>query len=148
MRFALRMLSGLLLLSLGALAGAIGAGIKGYRALTLEEVAARVEVRPSSPQHFAATFQVPGRTEMTYEIAGDEIYVDAHILKWTPLANVLGLHTACPGATTTSRRSDPRSGRCIRWLRRSQWTSSGFAGATRFCHRCSTPSTALAPSSR
>jgi len=93
LRFALRTLVGLLLLSLGALAGAIGVGIKGYRALTREEVAARVEVRPSSAQHFVATFHVPGRTEMTYEIAGDEIYVDAHILKWTPLANVLGLHT-------------------------------------------------------
>jgi hypothetical protein len=27
-------------------------------------------------------------------IAGDELYVDAHILKWKPVANVLGLHTA------------------------------------------------------
>ncbi len=27
-------------------------------------------------------------------LAGDELYVDAQILKWTPLANLLGLHTA------------------------------------------------------
>ena len=27
-------------------------------------------------------------------IAGDELYVDAHILKWKPLANFLGLHTS------------------------------------------------------
>jgi hypothetical protein len=31
---------------------------------------------------------------MTFELAGDQIYVDAHILKWTPMANMLGLHTA------------------------------------------------------
>jgi hypothetical protein len=31
---------------------------------------------------------------MTYELAGDGIYVDAHVLKWKPMANVLGLHTA------------------------------------------------------
>jgi hypothetical protein len=31
---------------------------------------------------------------VTYAIAGDEIYVDAHILKWSPHANWLGLHTA------------------------------------------------------
>ena len=27
-------------------------------------------------------------------MAGDQIYVDAHILKWTPAANLIGLHTA------------------------------------------------------
>src|SRR5437870_474343 len=94
LRFALRTLVGLLLLSLGALAGAIGVGMSGYRALTREEVAARIVVRPVGPQHFAATFIVSDRPEMTYELAGDGIYVDAHILKWKPMANVLGLHTA------------------------------------------------------
>ena len=34
-----------------------------------------------------------GRVE-TYDLAGDDIYVDAHIVKWTPLANMLGLHTS------------------------------------------------------
>ena len=33
-----------------------------------------------------------GRVQ-TYALAGDDIYVDAHIVKWTPLANQLGLHT-------------------------------------------------------
>ena len=94
LRFALRTLAGLLLLSLGALAGAIGVGMSGYRALTREEVAARIVVRPAGPQRFAATFIVSDRPEMTYELAGDGIYVDAHILKWKPMANVLGLHTA------------------------------------------------------
>ena len=36
----------------------------------------------------------PDRPEMTFTLAGDQIYVDAYILKWTPMANVLGLHTA------------------------------------------------------
>jgi hypothetical protein len=94
LRFALRTVAGLLLLSLGALAGAIGVGLSGYRALTREEVAARIVVRPVGPRRFAATFFVSDRPEMTYELAGDEIYVDAHILKWKPMANVLGLHTA------------------------------------------------------
>ena len=94
MRFALRTVFGLLLLSLGALAGGIGVGMRGYRALTREDVAARVAVRPLGAQRFEATFRVPDRPEMTFELAGDQIYVDAHILKWTPMANVLGLHTA------------------------------------------------------
>ena len=94
LRFALRTLAGLLLLSLGGLAGAIGVGMSGYRALTREDVAARIVVRAVGPQRFAATFLVPDRPEMTYELGGDAIYVDAHILKWKPMANVLGLHTA------------------------------------------------------
>lgn len=95
LRFVLRTLLGLLLLSLGALAGVIGIGMHGYRALTREEVAARVVVQPLGPQRFSATFHIPDRPEsIYYELAGDAIYVDAHILKWKPIVNVLGLHTA------------------------------------------------------
>ncbi len=69
--------------------------MQGYRALTREEVAARLVVRPLGPQRFSATFQIPGRPEaIYYELAGDAIYVDAHILKWKPVVNVLGLHMA------------------------------------------------------
>jgi hypothetical protein len=93
-RFAVRTLAGLLLVSLGALAGALALGIQGYRALTREHVAARLEVRPIGPQRFSATFRFPDGGTATYELAGDEIYVDAHILKWHPYANMLGLHTA------------------------------------------------------
>jgi hypothetical protein len=94
LRFALRTLAGLLLLSFGALVGTIAIGIQGYRALTREDVAARLSVRPVGPQRFAATVRFPDGREATYDLAGDEIYVDAHILKWKPFANVLGLHTA------------------------------------------------------
>jgi hypothetical protein len=93
LRFALRTLTGLLLLSLGGLAGAIGVGTMGYRALTREVVAARVLVQPLSRQRFAARIRVPDRPDVTYMLSGDEIDVDAHILKWKPMANVLGLHT-------------------------------------------------------
>jgi hypothetical protein len=93
-RFIFRTLVGLLLLALGALAGTISVGLNGYRALTREELAARVEVRPIGPQLFEATFLIPDRPAVTYELRGDAIYVDAHVLKWTPMANMLGLHTS------------------------------------------------------
>jgi hypothetical protein len=92
--FALRALSGLLLLSLGALAGTIAVGTQGYRALTREDLAARLTVRPAGAQRFAVTVRFPDGRQAAFDLAGDEIYVDAHILKWKPLANVLGLHTA------------------------------------------------------
>lgn len=88
-----RTLIGLLLLSLGGLAGTVAVGIQGYRALTREEVAVRIVVKPTAPQRFTAVFRFPDGREAKYDLAGDEIYVDAHMLKWNPYANLIGLHT-------------------------------------------------------
>ena len=92
--FAVRLLLGLVLIFLGATLGAVSLGLQGYRALTREDVAARLEVEPKGPQRFAARVTFPDGRQASYDLAGDEIYVDAHILKWKPMANVLGLHTA------------------------------------------------------
>lgn len=92
--FTLQTLTALLLLASGALSGMIALGIQGYQTLTREEIAAHISVSPIAKQRFAATFKYPdGRIE-NFIIAGDEIYIDAHILKWQPLANLIGLHTA------------------------------------------------------
>jgi len=94
MRFLLRSVAGLLLLALGALSAAIALGIQGYQALTREEVAARIAVQPAGPQRFSVTVQYADGRMQSFDLAGDEIYVDAHILKWKPIANLIGLHTA------------------------------------------------------
>jgi hypothetical protein len=94
LRFVSRTIVGLLLISLGVLEGTITVGIQGYRSLAREELAARIAVRPYGPQQFAATLRFPDGRMVTYPISGDEIYVDARILKWHALANVLGLSTA------------------------------------------------------
>ena len=106
LRFAIRTLSGLLLLAGGTLAGGIVLGIQGYRALTHEDIAAHVTVRPAEAQRFTAVFRFPDGREAAFELAGDEIYVDAHILKWKPLVNVLGLHTAYELDRVTGRYHD------------------------------------------
>jgi hypothetical protein len=72
----------------------VAIGTVGYRALTHEAVAAQVRVEPIGPQKFRATLRFPDGRESAFELAGDEIYVDAHILKWKPIANLAGLHTA------------------------------------------------------
>jgi hypothetical protein len=92
--FITRTLLGLLLIALGLLEGTITIGIQGYRALTQEELAARVSVRPYAPQKFVAKLQFPDGREASYTLSGDEIYLDARILKWHALANMLGLTTA------------------------------------------------------
>ncbi len=93
-RFVSRTIFGLLLLALGALAAAISIGMHGYTALTREDIAATLLVQPTGPQRFTATVRYPDLREVKFELAGDEVYVDAHILKWKPVANVFGLHTA------------------------------------------------------
>ena len=91
--FAVRLLAAIAFLAMGSLFGAIAIGTQGYRALTREDLAARILVQPTGAQRFAATVRFADGREASYELAGDEIYVDAHILKWRPFANVLGLHT-------------------------------------------------------
>ncbi len=94
LQFVLRALSGTVLILLGSLAGTIVLGTQGYRALTHEEIAARISVHPEGPQRFRAVFVFADGSRAEFALKGDELYVDAHILKWTPLANLLGLHTA------------------------------------------------------
>src|SRR5207249_5744768 len=93
LRFGLRTVTGLLLLSVGGLAGSIAVGIQGYRALTREDVAARLFVRPEGPQRFAATVRFPDGRERTFDVAGDESYLDAHSFNWKPVATEPGLPT-------------------------------------------------------
>ena len=94
LRFVVRSAFGLLLASAGTLALALAFGSQGYRALTQEQPAGRIAVHPTGPQRFEARFVFPDGREATYALAGDEIYVDAHILKWKPIANLVGLSTA------------------------------------------------------
>jgi hypothetical protein len=84
----------LLMLSLSALFGTISIATQGYHALTREELAAIVKVQPTGEQMFLARVATPGVGEKTYSLAGDQLYVDARILKWKPIANIFGLHTS------------------------------------------------------
>lgn len=74
--------------------GIVSLGLEGVQAMTREDTAARISLRPTGSQRFDATVRfADGRTEV-YDVAGDEIYIDAHILKWTPTMNRFGLHTS------------------------------------------------------
>ena len=106
LRAATRLLAGALALALGALASALAIGVQGYRALTFEDVAARIDVKPTGAQRFVATFHYPDGRVASYALNGDAIYVDAHVLKWKPWANVLGLHTAYELSRVTGRYND------------------------------------------
>lgn len=93
-RFVFRTIFGVLLLAIGAVAAMIAIGTHGYTALTREDVAATLLIQPVGPQRFTTTVRFPDLREVKFELAGDEVYVDAQILKWKPIANIIGLHTA------------------------------------------------------
>jgi hypothetical protein len=88
------LLTALLMLSLSALNGTISIAIQGYHALTYEALAATVKITPVGVQQFTANVILPDGSRKIFSLAGDELYVDAHILKWKPWANILGLHTS------------------------------------------------------
>jgi hypothetical protein len=93
-RFVFRALLSLIFLVSGAGLALFTLGIEGMQALTREETAAHIKVTPTGLQRYDAKVTFPdGRVE-TYDLAGDDIYIDGHIVKWTPLANRLGLHTS------------------------------------------------------
>ena len=84
----------LLFLALAALALTVSVAMRGYRALTREVVAATITTQPTGPERFTATFTFPDGRREAFDLAGNAVYVDAHIVKWHPVANILGLHTA------------------------------------------------------
>lgn len=90
---ALHLLSALLMFSLAAVALAVAVGVHGYQALTREVTAATVDVTRLAPRTYRAEVTFPDGETRSYRIRGDELYVDAHILKWKPLASLVGLHT-------------------------------------------------------
>lgn len=65
----------------------------GYRSFTREELAARVCIEHTGTQQFTATVVMPDSTRTKYECQGDQLYIDAHILKWHPWVNLFGVHT-------------------------------------------------------
>lgn len=91
---AFSLLLAFLLIAVGGLLMGVAVATHGYRALTHEEVAATVSLQPLGPQSFVARFRLADGRELTYQLNGEELYVDAHILKWKPYANLIGLHTA------------------------------------------------------
>jgi hypothetical protein len=92
--FVLRAFFALLFLAAGVLLGVAALGLQGMQALTREETAATIKIVPVGPQRYDATVTFADGRVQTYDLAGDDIEIAGHIVKWTPLANQLGLHTS------------------------------------------------------
>ncbi|MBI3546650.1 MAG: hypothetical protein HY081_08685 [Gammaproteobacteria bacterium] len=94
LRMSWRLLWALMFFTLATAGGGVIWGVQGYRALTHEDVAVVVRTEPLGPNRFQAQFRFADGREVVYVLNGDQLYVDARILKWHAFANVLGLNTA------------------------------------------------------
>jgi hypothetical protein len=91
------------LFSLAAVSALGFLGLRGYHTFNYESLAAEVVIEPLEGQQFYAHFYFPDGSDKRFLLNGEELYVDAHILKWTPLANFLGLHTSYQLARVAGR---------------------------------------------
>lgn len=90
---AVRCLCCLLLLSWAVILGLLSFGSYGFQALTAEAHVATVNISQLSNQRFRATVTMSDGERRVYELAGDQFYIDARILKWRPFATLLGFQT-------------------------------------------------------
>lgn len=86
-------LVGLLLLALATATGTAAWSLTRFQALTRETTAATIRLEPSGQQRFLATVEIADEPSRTFELSGDQVWVDARIVKWHPYANAVGLHT-------------------------------------------------------
>jgi hypothetical protein len=86
-------LTAALCLSLALVCGLVTIGIRGYRAFTQEALAATIKTEPLGPHHFRAVVTLSDSSLHMFDLAGDAVYVDAHVLKWRPIGTLLGLET-------------------------------------------------------
>lgn len=104
-------LSGLLLLSLGALLFAIALNLYTYQVFTHEEPVAEVRFEALGPQQFRMYLLPERDNPAVLELRGDEWQVDARVLKWHGLANMAGMKTAYRLERVSGRYRDVRQER-------------------------------------
>jgi hypothetical protein len=91
---AMRGATGLVLLLLSACAVLIAANLRTYQRLTSEQPAAELQFTRTAEREFNAVLTYPGGERANFALRGDEWQIDARVLKWHALANMMGFDTA------------------------------------------------------
>ena len=86
-------LSGLLFLSVAALAISVAMNLYTYEVFNYEEPVAEVRFEELGAQYYRLYLIPEGQSAQTYEIRGDEWQIDARVIKWQGLANLAGMRT-------------------------------------------------------
>jgi hypothetical protein len=92
-RGTLFLLSGAFVLALAAGMALVAMNLYTYARLTHEQEAARVSMRQLGERHYVLSVQAKQAPARHYELRGDEWQIDARVLKWRALGNLLGFDT-------------------------------------------------------
>ena len=92
-RGTLLLLLGGIVLLLAAGAGLVAANLFTYARLTHEQEAARVSTRQLGERQYTVSVQAKGAPPKHYNVRGDEWQIDARVLKWRAIGNLLGFDT-------------------------------------------------------
>jgi hypothetical protein len=84
----------LVLILLSVCAALVVANLRTYQRLTLEQPAGELQLTRTGDRQFNAVLTYPSGEHANFELHGDEWQVDARVLKWHALANMLGFDTA------------------------------------------------------
>ena len=84
----------------------LGINLLSYERLTHEQPAVRASFARAGEQRFNATLTYPSGEVQGYVLDGDEWQIDARVLKWRALANVLNFDTAYRLERISGRYSD------------------------------------------
>jgi hypothetical protein len=86
-------LSGAFVLAVAAAMALIAMNLYTYARLTHEQEAARVSIRQLGQRQYAVTVQQKAAPPRHFELRGDEWQIDARVLKWRAMGNLLGFDT-------------------------------------------------------
>lgn len=88
------LLAAVLMLALAGSTGLAAWSLARFEALARETTAAVIHIEPIGPQRFEAEVALADGTTRSFALTGEQVWIDAQIVKWHPWANALGLHTA------------------------------------------------------
>jgi hypothetical protein len=86
-------LMGGIVLLLAASVALVSANLYTYARLTHEQEAARVSIRQLGPRHYVVSLRETKAAPRHFELRGDEWQVDARVLKWRAMGNLVGFDT-------------------------------------------------------
>ena len=92
-RGTLYLLTGGIVVLLASGAGLVAANLFTYARLTHEQEAARIAMSKLGERHFAVSVRAGDDRPQRYEVRGDEWQIDARVLKWRAMGNLLGFDT-------------------------------------------------------
>jgi hypothetical protein len=100
------LITGGFVIAIAAGAALIAMNLYTYARLTHEQVAARVSIRQLGERQYVLTVETRRAPPRHFQVHGDEWQIDARVLKWRALGNLLGFDTVYRFERLSGRYAD------------------------------------------